>query len=231
MQTSVRSSFRTAVVATAAGIVAGVALVVAAAGPAAAKGAPEGVAIALPGEEPVVLAAADGGNDGADPRVVRLAEDLGMWAVIGDGEPLLPEAPTEYLGPSMTVEWTLYNPVPANPDAAPRIVQTVYPQAGGGALVHTEGGQRSFGQRETLPGWFRAPDRLVASLEAVGVETTFRLPEPAPVPGDLPAPAADPSGPAPATIAAAGAAVLVMLGISVPRVVGHRRRAAEAAPG
>lgn len=248
MQSSVWVSLRGAAVAAVAGTVAGVAVVVAA-GPAAAKG-PERVAIALPGEEPVVLVAADGTREGPDPRVTRLVEDLGVWEAIAGGEPMLAEAPTGDLGPSMTVEWTFHGPAPAGADASPRLVQTVYPQAGGGALVYTAGGQRSYDQK-TAPGWFRAPDRLVASLEAAGVEATIRKPASAAEAGDDPAPgvgdrarsapepnpaaqAAGPSGPAPASgvaAAAVGAMLVALLAIAVPRVVRQRRREAGAAPG
>jgi hypothetical protein len=207
---------------------AGAALAVAAAGPAAAKG-PQSVTVAPPGGDPVELAQSERPQD---TRIVRLAEDMGIWETTGEGQALLPEAPTEYLGPELTVEWTMYNSMPANPDAAPRVVQTLYPQAGGGALVHTEGGQRFFGESVTKPGWFRAPDRLVATLEALGVEAEFRLPEPAPAPaaaGATARPGESRAWPVPALAGAVVVSATTVTGLATHRVVRRRRRDAATA--
>lgn len=182
-----------AVVGALVGALAGAVLTVAVAGPAAAKG-PESVTITPPGGDPVEVSVelppddADS-SDGEvgrpvgeepiepDPRFARLTEALGIWEVTGVGGAVLPEAPSGDLGPELEAEWTMYNPVPANPDAAPRVVQAVYPLAEGGPLVHTEGGQRFFQNQETTAGWFRAPDDLLAALEDAGVEVEFRTPD------------------------------------------------------
>jgi len=178
------------------GCLAGAALTLAVAGPATAKG-PQQVTITAPGGDPIEIPATPPPkeSDGEprplfepeavapEARFVRLSEDLGIWETAGDGAALVPEAPTGYLGPALTVEWAMYNPTPANPDAAPSVVQTVYPLAEGGALVHTEGGQRYFGTGETVAGWFRAPDDLLATLEASGVEVELRTPDVTPARG------------------------------------------------
>ncbi len=203
------------------GVVAGAIVVVAAAGPAAAKG-PQGVTIARPGEEPVELSAPTGK---VGVQIARLAEDLGIWETTGEGLLLVPEAPTDDVGLALTVEWTMYNAMPANPDYAPRVIQTLYPHAAGGPLVHTDGGQRYFAQEVTKAGWFRAPDRLTVTLEALGVENDVRLPEPAPDPASAAAvpsvPAADRSAAGPALSVAALLAVVA--GVAVVWVV-HRRK-------
>lgn len=205
------------------------AMAMAVAVPAAAKG-PTGVAIALPGEDPVELPV-DGRADGA--AVAALAEDLGVWETTGDGQGLLPDAPTTALGPALTVEWTMYDASPGRNDPAPRIVQTLYPQAWGGALVHTAGGQPFFADQATRAGWFRAPERVIATLAAVGVEGEIRLPEPAPDPGGTAAqpplrPVADRSSAAWVLAAAAAPAIVAAL---VARRVIRRRRGAAIAGG
>jgi hypothetical protein len=205
-------------------VVAGMVMVVVAAGPAAAKG-PESVTIARAGGEAVELSAPSAGGT----QITRLAEDLGIWETTGEGLLLVPEAPTDDLGLALTIEWTMYNPVPDNPDAAPRVTQTLYPHAAGGPLVHTDGGQRFFQQGMTKPGWFRAPARLTASLESLGVENDIRLPEPAPDPASTsaapPLPAADRSAAGPALSAAAVLAVAA--GLAVGWVVRRREATAD----
>jgi hypothetical protein len=145
------------------------------AGTAAAKG-PTDVTIGVPGGVPVELSATDAGDS---DLVMDLAEDLGVWEVTGDGQALVPEAPTAHLGPALRVEWTMYNAVPSNPAYAPRVVQTLYPLAAGGAHVHTAGGQRFFASDLTRGGWFLAPERLAADLAALGIESELVVPPPA----------------------------------------------------
>jgi hypothetical protein len=186
-------------------LAAGAALTIAAAAPAEAKGGPEGVSIARPGGEPVELVRPDdepGVEEGWE-QLGMLTEDLGLWETAGDGAALLADAPTNDLGVALTVEWTMYNPVPANPDAAPKVVQRLYPHAAGGPLVYTPGGQRIFGLEVTKPGWFRAPERLAPSLGAYGVEfvdNDVRLPDPTPAA----APKRAAARPQPATATATG---------------------------
>ena len=97
------------------GLAVGVGATLLVAGPAAAKG-PETVTVARPGEEAVELTSPSG-EGGLE--IVRLAEDLGIWEVTGDGAALLAAPPTRDLGEVLTIEWTMYNPMPADPEAAP----------------------------------------------------------------------------------------------------------------
>ena len=198
-----------AVVRTVGGVVVAGAVSVLGAAPAGAKG-PTDVAIGVPGGVPVEVSAVDGGD--AD-LVMDLAEDLGVWEVTGDGLALLPEPPTEHLGPPLRVEWTMYNAVPQNPDDAPVVVQTLYPHAAGGALVHTSAGQRFFASDLTRGGWFRAPERLAADLDALGIESELVVPalaaDPAAAPpSPSPSVTPSPSGGWTGVVAAATAAVL-----------------------
>ena len=190
------------------------AVVLAGAGPAGAKG-PDHVAIGVPGGEPVELSAVEGTDT---HLAMDLAEDLGVWEVTGDGLALVREAPTAYLGPALSVEWTMYNAVPANPGYAPRVVQTLYPHAAGGALVHTAAGQRYFASDVTHGGWFRAPARLAADLDALGIESQLVVPapaahpataSPAPSPSVTPSPSGGWTGLGAAAAAAVVAAVVV----------------------
>ncbi len=203
-------------------------VVVATAGPAAAKG-PMGVAIGQVGEEPVELAVVEG--EGADQDLVQsLAEDLGVWEVMRADSALAAEAPTDHLGPALTVVWTMYNAMPGRaPD--PQVTQTLYPFAGGGALVHTAPGQRFFADGETVGGWFRAPERLVDTLARAGVEPDMRLPAPEPEPTPA-APGARPD-PAPqerdgwgVVPTAATAALALVGGVGAVAVAQRRRRRA-----
>ncbi len=81
----------------------------------------------------------------------------------------------------------MYNAVPQNPDYAPVVVQMLYPHAAGGALVHTSAGQRFFASSLTRGGWFRAPERLAADLEALGIESQLVVPAPTAEPAASPA--------------------------------------------
>jgi hypothetical protein len=113
---------------------------------------------------------------------------MGVWEILGDGRSLRDEAPTENLGPALRVEWTMFDGAPTGSDEAPGLVQTLYPFAAGGALVHTEPGQRSSAFESTAGGWYRAPDRLDDHLAALGISAEVVV--------DAPAAAAEASAPA-----------------------------------
>jgi hypothetical protein len=156
------------------------------AGPAGAKG-PTDVAIAEPGGPPIELSASDPAESQA---VHELAEDLGVWEFAGDVGNVMSAPPTEHLGPALTVEWTMYNAVPHNPDYAPRVVQTLFPYAAGGALVHTEAGQRYFASDLTPGGWRRVPARVgevLADIE-ISAEVVVPVVDPGPAATVVPAP-------------------------------------------
>lgn len=153
------------------------------AAPAAAKG-PSGVTIRAPGGEPVALPAVPPQGGGDDDRLLRLADDLGLWAAM-DPAVDLPADPPSMPGPAFLVEWTM----PGSHDGA-TIVQTLHPQAPGGPLVHTPPDQADLGLSAS-GGWYRASARLADTLSWLGWETKMAVPE-------------EPAGPAwPADAAAA----------------------------
>jgi hypothetical protein len=136
------------------------ALVVALAGPAQAKGI-QSATISGPGlDEPIEFSPPDG--DGGD-----LAALTAVWEAM-PGQPQTPvfmeEAPTGQLGPRYRITWRLLT----GPDEVTAIRQDVYPYAYGGPLVHTPAGQQIFGQ-STPGGWRDAPVALSDRLRALGV--------------------------------------------------------------
>jgi type II secretory pathway pseudopilin PulG len=164
---------------------AGVALAlvaVASAGPASAKGGPTEVAVTFPGGiRTVTITPSDHGGS-----LSALVDDLGLWDTGGTAEP-----PAGSLGPRFTVTWTM-----AAGDPAGDVVQSLYPEAAGGPLVHTGTG-----------GWRRADPSLEATFADLGFTwALWDRPEPAGAPdaasgGGSGAPAAWP------LLVAAGAAV------------------------
>ena len=232
----------------AAAVVAG-ALVVGLAGPAAAKG-PTGVSVAVDGGEPVELTGVRGGaSDGA--MFESLAEDLGVWelgavgAGIGGPEGRMSESPTAELGPSVTVLWATYDATPAAPGEPPQVIQTLYPLAEGGPLVHTAAGQPLHPGVTTIGGWVRAPEAVIDTLARAGVEqgtppsSGFVVAGTPVAPegqvsadggagGAAPSPAADPwwrAGALPAAAGLAAVAVAAAAGVSIVRAQRRRRRA------
>jgi hypothetical protein len=164
------------------GLAVAAALCLVSATPAAAKG-PTGVAIGTAGEPKLSVDGLEGGNDEV---FYRLAADLGIWGnwedggdlFTGGGTDLLSAAPTDHLGPALEVDWAMYNAIPSNPDDEPHVLQTVYPFAVGGPLVHTAAGQRVFGSDVTAGGWYRAPDRLLVDLADLGITAEVLVPVP-----------------------------------------------------
>jgi len=149
--------------------VAGLGLVVAAAGPAAAKG-PTGMTIAYPGGGPPVDL---GGDEGTGPGLGSLSEELGLWSALGDGTgapPLMSEPPEAPVGEPFTVRWAMYSGAP-EPIV---ITQRLYLDPDGGGLVYTEPGQPAgpYAESGTSGGWFRAPTVLSAHLAAAGFDPT-----------------------------------------------------------
>lgn len=97
----------------------------------------------------------------------ELAAQMGAWfnARAEDVVPLLPEAPTDDLGPRWTVTWVAAGPETASrEDRSTR--QEVYPDAAGSPLVHTPDGQ---GVWEGAVGWYQAPSALRGTLRSLGV--------------------------------------------------------------
>jgi hypothetical protein len=148
---------------------AGLGLLVASAGPAAAKG-PTGLTIAYPGGGPPVDL---GSNDGTTPWLGALIEDLGLWSALGDdtGAPsLVSEPPEAPVGEPFTVRWAMYSGAP-EPIV---ITQRLYLDQDGGGLVYTEPGQPAgpYAESGTTGGWFTAPPVLSAHLASAGFDPT-----------------------------------------------------------
>jgi hypothetical protein len=182
---------RVTVVAGALAWVAG-ATVVGVAAPAAAKG-PTGVTITDPAGHSTHLPANPEGLSHGE--TMELAEDMGLWEAIEPRGEALPADPPVHPGREFRVEWTLLGPGDdgqVDPDDV-MVIQSLYPQARGGPLVHTEAGQE-VGESTTAGGWYRASSRLPHTLETLGWETTWSYLE-----GE---PAVDPPGaPAASTLA------------------------------
>jgi hypothetical protein len=201
--------------------VAGLALVVASAGPAAAKG-PTGMTITDPGGGPPV-----------DVEMGSLSEDLRLWSVLGDteGPEFSAEPPVEPVGEPYIVRWTMYHPT----ETPIVVTQQLWLDSRGGGLVYTEPGQ------DVGPyapggigsgGWLQAPAGLRAHLVAGGFDPAS--------PPPVAAPAADEASArgdggstsswwAPvglAAVAAVGATTLAAVATAVRR----GRRARDAAP-
>jgi hypothetical protein len=208
----------------AAAVVAGLVTLVAAAGPAGAKG-PTALTIVYPGKGGSVELPTKGhGNVGMG----RLVEAFGLWSALdpaGAG-PLDADRPEGDLGPAYRVEWTMVTPSPADPLT---VTQTFYPDAPGGPVVHTDAGQPAepYAPR-TAGGWFRATDELGAALEDAG----FTRIAPAPAPPAA-SPAADPPTAGGGVPVAGAALVLAVAAAGTAGVVAarRRRRGAAAAAG
>jgi len=160
------------------------AMAVGLAAPAGAKG-PAGVTIRPPGGEPVALPAVPPADAGHDERLLRLADDMGLWEAMDPAADLPADPPTMY-GPGFLVEWTM-----VGPDDDVLFVQVLHPQAVGGPLVHTPPNRPAAGPW-VAGGWYRASARLADTLASLGWKTKMAVPE-------------EPAGPAwPAGITAAG---------------------------
>jgi hypothetical protein len=208
------------------GAVAGLGLVVASAGPAAAKG-PTGMTISHPDGGPPV----EVGEDRAGPGIGALTEDLGLWSALGDdtgAPPLSDEPPVAPVGEPFVVRWTMYH----NTGTPLVITQQLWLDPDGGGLVYTEPGQDAepYAAGGTTGGWFEAPADLGSHLAAAGFDPASPPPVAAPA-GEARAgdDGATRSWWAPvglAALAAVGATALAGVATAVRR----GRRARDAAP-
>lgn len=118
-----------------------VAVVLALAGPAVAKGAiPQSARITGPGlDKPITFGKGVGGSS-PDGDVNTLASDTKLFdALFGgnlEGTPRIPDK----LGPRYTITWTMFREF--GKDKTFMVRSALYPYAKGGALVHTFGGQK-----------------------------------------------------------------------------------------
>ena len=143
-------------------LLAAVAATFVASAPAFAKGPSEGTIEGTGLAGPIAIEWGEG-TPGGD----RLIDDVGFFPSVFQTtpDPMLDGAPTSDVGPEFTLRWV----IPGPGDEAGEIVQLLYPYADGGPLVYTEPGQPVFPSGHTRGGWFRSPDRLVTTLQDLGV--------------------------------------------------------------
>jgi hypothetical protein len=187
---------------------AAIAITVALATPALAKGTTQ-ASITGPGlGRPVTVSVAAGSEalPGQEDALSSLAGQTGLFTAlfgpdIGDvhmpGKPSLLRTPpaAATLGPRYTVIYTVPGITPAPGQASNQIRQYLYPRAAGGPVIYTPPGQHGFGQPLQATGWLRGTPQLTATLTRLVVPADASLPSApssaASVPA-APAPAAAP---------------------------------------
>jgi len=134
------------------------AIVVTTVGTALAKG-PESATLSGPGiDGPTEL-------NQNDPQVGQLMELSGIWFETAQR---LPNEPAGDLGPAYTLTWVNSGP-PEDTVEERTIRQTLYPYAENGPLIHTPPQVGLVGWGSGVLGWSEAPDRLIATLQGLGV--------------------------------------------------------------
>ena len=183
--------------------------VLALAAPAHAKGPSEGTIEGEGLDAPIAIEWGEG-TPGGD----RIIEDVGFFEATFGMVPsrMLAEAPTADLGPKLTIHWT----VPGPDGLDDEIVQDLYPYADGGPVTYTPPGQAFFEIERTKGGWFRGPERLVATLTSLGLPEQDAL-------------VSDAGGAGGTRWAPIGASLAAVLLLGVGLAVASRRRA-EVAP-
>jgi len=155
-----------------------IAVTVAFATPALAKGATQ-ASITGPGLARPITISAQGAEamPGAGDALSSLAEQTGLYTVLfGSGtgtpdEPSLLRTPPAAapLGPKYTLTYTVPGITPGPGQANGKIRQVLYPRAAGGPVIYTSPGQHGFGQPLQVTGWFRGIPQLSATLTRLGV--------------------------------------------------------------
>jgi hypothetical protein len=155
---------------------------------------------------PVVLS----GHEGGAGPFGALVEQAGFFqGTFGqEPDPMLDAAPTDDLGPELTLTWR----VPGPSGATDTVHQLVYLDAEGGPLTYMPAGQPFFDEDETRGGWYRAPAGLLDTVATI----TGLDPEAPAAPADPPPP---PPAPTPGwpvwVIGAAAVAVSALAGAGV----------------
>ena len=207
---------------------AAIAVPVALATPALAKGTTQ-ASIAGPGLPRPVTVSAAAGNEalpGQADALSRLADQTGLFTVLfgpgiddasgTPGQPSRLRTPpaAATLGPKYTITYTVPGITPAPGQASDQIRQYLYLRAAGGPLIYTPPGQQGFGQPLQATGWLRGTPQLTATLTRLGVPAGASLPSAASSAASAPAAAPKPDDTtAPAwliaTIASAAATAIV----------------------
>jgi hypothetical protein len=187
---------------------AAIAVTVALATPALAKGTTQ-ASITGPGlARPVTVSVAAGSEalPGQGDALSSLADQTGLFTVLfgpSIGDIHMPDEPSRLrtppaaatLGPKYTVTYTVPGITHAPGQASDQIRQDLYPRAAGGPVIYTLPGQQGFGQPLQATGWLRGTPRLTATLTRLGVPAGSSLPS---APGSAASvPAAPAAGAAP----------------------------------
>jgi hypothetical protein len=156
-----------------------IAVTVAFATPALAKGATQ-ASITGPGLTRPITISAQGASEalpGGGDALSSLAGQTGLFMVLFGSGTGTPDEPSQLrtppaaaaLGPKYTVSYTVPGVTPGPGQANGQIRQVLYPRAAGGPVIYTPPGQQGFGQSLQATGWFRGTPRLTATLTRLGV--------------------------------------------------------------
>lgn len=156
-----------------------IAVTVAVATPALAKGATRAI-ITGPGLGHPVTISAQGASEampGGGDTLSSLAEQTGLFTVLfgaGNGtrnepSPLRTAPAAAILGPRYALSYTVPGVTSGPGQATGQIRQDLYPRAAGGPLIYTPPGQHGFGQPLQATGWFRGTPQLTATLTRLGI--------------------------------------------------------------
>jgi hypothetical protein len=133
-----------------------------------AKGAVE-AAVAGPGLGSAIVVS--GPSEG--PRLGELVLLSGFFAALDQSDhPLLPEPPTEVVGPRYTLTYTLRYGTLERTRSDDHIRHELYPYAKPRPVAFTSPGQPLWGGGTTVGGWFEAPARLRDLLVELGLPPT-----------------------------------------------------------
>ena len=168
---------------------AAIAVTVALATPALAKGTTQ-ASITGPGlAHPVTVSVAAGSEalPGQGDALSSLADQTGLFTVLfgpSIGDVRMPDMPSRLrpppaaatLGPKYTVTYTVPGITPAPGQASDQIRQYLYPRAAGGPVIYTLPGQQGFGQPLQATGWLRGTPQLTATLTRLGIPAGASLP-------------------------------------------------------
>ena len=196
---------------------AAIAVTVALATPAFAKGTTQ-ASITGPGlAHPVTVSVAAGSEalPGQGDALSSLADQTGLFTVLfgpSISDVRMPDMPSRLrlppaaatLGPKYTVTYTVPGVTPAPGQASNQISQYLYPRAAGGPVIYTLPGQHGFGQPLQATGWLRGTPQLTATLTRLGIPAGASLPSAPSSAASVPA-ASAPAASAPAASAPAAA--------------------------
>jgi hypothetical protein len=114
------------------------------------------------------------GDPGGNSKLGRLTDETGIFPSMYESfpDPMTEERPPGELGPYFVISWR----VPGEGQAVV-IKQKLYPYADAGPYTFVAAGQKTAeAGYPTTGGWFRAPDGLVAMLQAEGLPTRAEIP-------------------------------------------------------